>query len=130
MLSSDTRPAQTVLVAEDDRLVRELIVTRLDAEGYRLMQATAGDQALPLLQNGGVDVLVTDISMPGKLDGWALAEQARAIHPRIAVVYVSGRPPESGRQVSGSVFLRKPFPAQAIVRAVGHVTAQIDGAPT
>lgn len=129
MPSSRPRPAKTVLIAEDDRMVRELIVTRLGAEGYSLVEAAAGDQALPLLQGGDIDVLVTDISMPGKLDGWALAEQARAIHPRVAVVYVSGGPPEAARQVSGSVFLRKPFPAHAIVHAIGQVTAQPDDEP-
>lgn len=115
-----TNPAgATILVAEDDPFLRELIVAQLRAHGYRVIEAESGDQALPLLQGGGIDALVTDISMPGELDGWGLAENARLNCPDIAVVYASsGAKADTARQVSGSLYVRKPFHPDAIIEAI------------
>ena len=123
-------PVLTVLFAEDDPLLRDLISTRLGAERYRVIEATSGDEALPVLQAGGIDVLVTDISMPGALDGWELAEEARRMEPRIAIVYSSSGPVNAARQVSGSLYLRKPYHPDAIVAAIRHVRQHIDGDPS
>ena len=90
----------------------------LSVHRYRMIVASTGDEALPLLLAGGVDVLITDISMPGTLDGWALAERARLFDPDIPVIYVSSRPTDAARQVSNSLHLRKPFHPDAIVTAI------------
>jgi two-component system, response regulator PdtaR len=113
----------TILLAEDDAWVQELISAKLRANGYRVIVADRGDDALLLLRTGGVDVLVTDIAMPGALDGWALGEQARLMHPTLAVVYVSSRPAVAARQVSHSLYLQKPFRPDAIIAAIRHVTS-------
>jgi two-component system, response regulator PdtaR len=114
----------TILVTEDDPWMQELIGAKLRAHRYRVIEAASGDHALPVLQAGGVDVLVTDISMPGTLDGWALGEQARLLHPTIVVVYVSSRPAGAARQVSQSLFLQKPFRPDAIIAAIRHLTSK------
>lgn len=118
-----TNPAgATILVAEDDPFLRELVAARLRAHGFQVIEAESGDHALPLLQGGGIDALVTDISMPGDLDGWGLAEQARRNSPDIAVVYASsGLQPDTARQVSGSLYVRKPFHPDAIIEAIRQV---------
>jgi two-component system, response regulator PdtaR len=113
----------TILVTEDDPWLQELISAKLRAHRYRVIEAASGDHAVPVLQAGGIDVLVTDIVMPGALDGWALGEQARFMHPTIAVVYVSSRPAVAARQVSHSLYLRKPFHPHALITAIRHLTS-------
>ena len=119
----------TVLVAEDDVFLREMIAAMLGLHGYRVILAAGGKEALALLEQGGIDALVTDIVMPGGPDGWALAEQARAIDPAIAVVYSSSRPADMTRQVAGSLYLRKPYPPDALVDAIRQLAPRhSDGA--
>jgi CheY-like chemotaxis protein len=124
----DTDPKNlTVLLAEDDPFLREAIGSGLQACGFTVMEAVTGDHALPVLETGGIDVLVTDISMPGELDGWSLAERALDIHPDIAVVYMSSGPEIAARRIARSLFLRKPFHPDAIVSAIRKVVSQRDG---
>jgi DNA-binding response OmpR family regulator len=113
----------TILVTEDDPWMQEMISAKLRAHRYRVIEAASGDDALLLLRTGGIDVLVTDIAMPGALDGWALGEQARLMHPTLAVVYVSSRPAVAARQVSHSLYLQKPFHPDAIIAAIRHLTS-------
>ena len=115
--------SQTVLLAEDDPFMCELTSAWLQAHGYRVIESVSGDLALPVLQAGGVDVLVTDIAMPGALDGWALAVRARTLHPQIVVVYLSSRPAIAARQVRHSLYLQKPFHPDAIVAAIRQLTS-------
>lgn len=118
-----------ILVAEDDVFLREMIAALLAIHGYRVVVAADGKEALALLQPGGIDALVTDIVMPGGPDGWALAEQARAIDPGIAVVYSSSGPADPARQVAGSLYLRKPYPPDAVVTAIRRLAPwRSDGA--
>lgn len=107
--------------------MREAIGSSLQASGLQVMEAESGDRAWPILQAGGIDVLVTDISMPGALDGWSLAERALDIQPDIAVVYMSSGPEVAARRIARSLFLRKPFHPDAIVRAIRRITSQGDG---
>jgi CheY-like chemotaxis protein len=124
----DTDPKiLTVLLAEDDPFVREALRFSLQACGISVREAESGDHAWPILETGGIDVLVTDISMPGALNGWSLAERALAIHPDLAIVYISSGPENSARRVARSQFLRKPFHPDAIVSAVREAASQRDG---
>src|SRR5260221_5935377 len=86
-------PEKTVLVVDDDREVREVALAVLEAAGYRVIEAASGDEAYRLLQAHPdllVDVLFTDIVMPGRLDGIDLAGAARGLRPRLAVLYATG----------------------------------------
>ena len=121
----DTDPKSlTVLLAEDDPFVRGAIGSGLQADGFSVMEAESGDHAWPMIEAGGFDVLVTDITMPGELNGWLLAEQALAVHPGIAVVYISSGPENAARRVDRSLFLRKPFHPDTIVIAVREAASQ------
>lgn len=84
---------KTVLVVEDDRDVREIAVAVLEAEGYRIIEAANGDDALHLLlaePELHVDVLFTDVVMPGRLDGIDLANRVRRLRPGMLVLYATG----------------------------------------
>jgi CheY-like chemotaxis protein len=84
---------KTVLVVEDDRDVREVALAVLDDAGYRVLEAVNGDEALRLLMahpDLRIDVLFTDVVMPGRLDGIDLASAACAIRPDLRVLYATG----------------------------------------
>jgi CheY-like chemotaxis protein len=84
---------QTVLVVEDDREVREIALAVIEAAGFRVLEAASGDEAYRLLlahPDLRVDVLFTDVVMPGRLDGVDLANLARSLRPGLHVLFATG----------------------------------------
>ena len=82
-----------ILVVDDDQLIRDVTLRRLTSLGYRAIAAATGAEALEALASGAdVDLLLTDIRMPGGLHGPALAREARRLRPLIKVLLVSGAP--------------------------------------
>jgi DNA-binding response OmpR family regulator len=84
-----TSPA-VVLVVDDDDFMREITTDVLIGLGYEVLQAADGDAALKELSNGGIiDILLTDLVMNG-MNGRELAHRARALHPMIPILFISG----------------------------------------
>jgi CheY-like chemotaxis protein len=107
-----------VLVVEDEWLVRMEIAEALDARGWNVVEASTGEAAIALLAgNSPIDLVVTDVRLPGAVSGWEVAEAFRAANSEVAVIYCSGNSTNSARQVSGSVFLTKPFRTEALLAA-------------
>ena len=105
---------QRILVVEDDELVREYAVGQLTRMGYRVLSAANGEEALTLLeQDASIDLLFTDVVMPGSINGPRLVELARAINPSIKVLYTSGYTENAiihhGRLDPGVILLSKPY---------------------
>ena len=107
-----TSGLRRILVVEDDALVRQLATEMLRELGYRVSEASNAEQALRLMKNdpampeGAVDLLLTDIMLPGALDGRALATLVRKISPGTRVLYMSGdaegvMPPDLQHTVTG-----------------------------
>jgi two-component system, response regulator PdtaR len=124
--------AITVLVVEDEFLIRSLVADYLSDSGFDVHEAESGDEALDYLKSGAaVDVLFTDIELPGSLNGVKLAECARKMRPELPVVYASGGPRTCGvgERVPRGRFLPKPYdPAEvctllAKLAGPGHVRA-------
>ncbi|MGF1625704.1 MAG: ATP-binding protein [Alphaproteobacteria bacterium] len=98
------RPGERVLVVEDEATVRDVVVAQLKMLGYQVGAASNGAEATAVLESDpGFDLLLTDLVMPAGVSGWTLGDRARALHPAIKVVYMSGyragadgRPPEPG----------------------------------
>lgn len=111
-------PPVRVLVVEDDPLVRELVVEALREEGYEVIHAANGEQALAWCKRRIADVLVTDIKLPGEVDGWQIAELCREHDPGLRVIYATGFSPVEARPVPGSLTLQKPCQPDRIVKAV------------
>ncbi len=109
-------PGPTILVVEDDPLVRSMIVWELRDAGYAVLEAT-GEAALAVLRQGRVDLLFTDIRLSAGLDGWSVAEEARALHPGLPVIYATGYTVEQPRVVPGGIFLHKPYRPSAVIDA-------------
>ena len=105
---------ETVLIAEDDPFVRSYAVASLENLGYRVVEAVDGREALAkLAADGEVDLLFTDVVMPGGINGWELAERARTLRPGLKVLLTSGYALETlaerGRLPSGALILNKPY---------------------
>jgi DNA-binding NtrC family response regulator len=110
---------KSVLVVEDEVLVGEMISATLADDGFDVHVSADARDALRYLRSGRrVDVLFTDIDLPGDMDGGGLARCARELIPDLPVVYASGK--SSGirhvAKVPGSIFLQKPYdPMEASV---------------
>ncbi len=124
-------PSSTLLLVDDEELVRELMSETLRQRGYRVLEASSAREAIELSIrfSGEVDMLVTDISMPGD-DGFRLAKQLREQRPGVRVLFLSGffsepalaaRPGEAAPE-----FLQKPFLPEALLDKVSSMLA---GAP-
>jgi DNA-binding response OmpR family regulator len=108
-----------VLLLEDDPLVLMMLSLELQAEGFEVIQAETAREAVGLL-GGAPDVLVCDLDLRDRHDGYDLACIARAHSPAMAVLYTSGvaRPEFAARKVAGGVLAAKPLLPQEIARRV------------
>lgn len=114
----------TVLVVEDEFLVRITVAEFLRDEGFDVIEAGNADQALTMLKNGAkIDVLFTDVRMPGSIDGCELARRARTHWPTMPVILTSGYSEEllTARSACEDIVIPKPYRPQAIVTTIKAV---------
>ncbi|HYD99480.1 MAG TPA: CHASE3 domain-containing protein [Alphaproteobacteria bacterium] len=114
---------ETILVAEDNDDVRGFAVQILEDLGYAVLQAPTGDLALEMIEAGApVDLLFTDVIMPGRIRGGELAMRARALRPGLPVLFTSGFTDnailQDGRLDEGCHFLGKPYRPAEVARKV------------
>ncbi|CCE06221.1 PAS sensor protein (modular protein) [Bradyrhizobium sp. STM 3843] len=126
------RGSETILVVEDDPLVRNNVVLQLKSLGYRTMTAANGPEALALLAEGeSFDVLFTDMVMPGGMNGRELAAAVRRQRPEVAVLYMSGYPQaamtDDGRLEPGITLISKPYRPLELARLIREVLAARTG---
>ena len=114
----------TILLVEDDPAVRSVARQVLAREGYRVLEARHGEEALRRAHDAGadgIDILVSDVMMPG-MGGGALAQALRATRPNLPVLFVSGYTDDevarTRLEASGYHFLPKPFSVDALLQAV------------
>jgi len=117
--------SETVLLAEDEQSVRELVRETLEAKGYKILECESGEAALHIAAGhvGTIDMLITDLVMPG-MSGGELAKRLRAVRPGIKVLYLSGYTEEviaPSMLQPGCAFLQKPFTLQVLARKVRDV---------
>ena len=113
-----------VLVVEDEYLIRLTLVEALSDEGYTVDEAESGDAALPIITGGpAIDMLLTDIQLPGTLDGRRLAEQARQHVPGLPVLFMTGRPDPTAEAGAGpnDRYIAKPYTLSDICKAVASL---------
>jgi CheY-like chemotaxis protein len=118
----DVRGAQEiVLVVEDDRLVRSYVLTQIESLGYTTLSANNGSEALAVLDSGApVDLLFTDVIMPGAMNGRELATEAQKRRPGLRVLFTSGYTEnaidQDGKLEQGILFLGKPYSRALLAR--------------
>ena len=88
--SAPLRGTETILVVEDNDLVRKSVVRQLRRLGYTVIEAPGGEAAVARLREGRVDLIFTDIVMPSGMDGPELAARAETIQPGVAILFTSG----------------------------------------
>jgi CheY-like chemotaxis protein len=118
--------AETILVVEDEQMVRQLATRVLHQLGYTVLEAADGMEALRVAQRHGgrIDLLLTDMVMP-QMNGNVLAERLRAVHPRLKVLFISGYSDDMlGQQrlvERKDALLQKPFTPALLARTVRDV---------
>jgi CheY-like chemotaxis protein len=119
---------ETVLVVEDDAMVRDFVVQQLRQLGYRTRLAGNGREALAALDDGsGIDLLLTDVILPGALTGKQVADTAQRRRPDLKVLFMSGYTENAivhhGRLDPGVLLLSKPFRAGDLAQMVRRAIA-------
>jgi PAS domain S-box-containing protein len=115
---------ETILLVEDDELVRRQIVSRMREWGYTVLDAASGPRALEIWasRRAEIDLVVTDIIMPEGMTGTQLAEQLRADRPSLPILYTSGyaadQQPSDEPFVIGFNYLEKPYSPADLARAI------------
>ena len=126
--------SETILVVEDDSDVRETAISMLSELGYRIVEAASAAEALSVLERDDphIDLLFTDVMMPGGMRGTQLAVKAREIHPSLKVLYATGFTATGilRREVlsRGSDLLGKPYTAEGLAATVRQVLDMEDPA--
>lgn len=126
--------SETILVVEDDDDVRATSVALLRDLGYRVFEATNADNALVILQSGlNIDLLFTDVVMPGKLRSPDLAQQARQRLPHLKVLFTSGYTQNAivhaGRLDDGVELIAKPFTIEALATKIRRILGTTSASP-
>jgi two-component system, cell cycle sensor histidine kinase and response regulator CckA len=122
-LDGAPRGNETILVAEDEPMLRQLVVRILESAGYQVLQASDGREALGLCETheGVIHLLVTDLVMP-EMGGRELAEYAATLRPDLLTLYSSGYTDDGivqgGRLEPGLPFIQKPFVASELLARV------------
>ncbi len=118
-----------VLLVEDEPLAREDMVETLSIAGFEVTATCTGDEAAILLADQDrFDLLLTDIVMPGSIDGIGLAEHAREVHPGLPLLFISGRADHARRMTALSQpvqFIPKPYDPLALIRTIDTLVATV-----
>ncbi|MCD6360564.1 MAG: response regulator, partial [Armatimonadetes bacterium] len=117
---------ETILVVEDEELVRDLVVSLVSGAGYEVLVARNGDEALKICEEreGAIDLMLTDVIMPG-MDGAELAAEMSRRCPRMKVIYLSGYTANTiadrGVLEPGVHLIQKPFDADELINTIRDV---------
>jgi PAS domain S-box-containing protein len=128
--NGETRGTGTVLIAEDEQALRELVGARMRAEGYEVLEAENGEEALAIAgrYKGDIQLLLTDVIMP-KLRGPELASRLRLRYPGMKVIYMSGYTEsalvQDGMLERNTVLLQKPFTVKKILEVIRQMSVNV-----
>jgi len=114
---------ETILLVDDEPALLELVREMLEAQGYRVLQATSGEQALDILKQQSVDILFSDVIMPG-MDGFQLAKIVQEKHPGVKIQFASGYTDdlatESDQQLLNNM-VYKPYNKEALLQSIHNL---------
>jgi CheY-like chemotaxis protein len=117
---------ETILLVEDEEMVRNLVLEVLKSSGYQVLAADCGEAALSICKNYSepIHLLITDVVMPG-ISGPAIRDQVVELHPDIKVLFMSGYTDaavaSTGIMESGAAFIEKPFSPDKLTRKIREI---------
>jgi len=125
---SRPEPDETVLVIDDEPTLRMLMGEVLEDAGYRVLEAPDGNAGLTILQSAArIDLLITDVRLPGILNGREVAKAARVARPTLPVLFITGYAEitaiAEGRLEAGMQVLTKPFTIDALGLKIRQIIA-------
>jgi CheY-like chemotaxis protein len=121
--ASRVAKSPVVLIVEDEVLIRMLLSDVLRHAGCEVVEAANADEAFAVLTSAPEpDILITDVKMPGNVDGFALAAFVRRAKPDLKVIITSGHAGPDGAVGLADAFLTKPYELDAIVGQVRTLT--------
>jgi PAS domain S-box-containing protein len=117
--------SETLLLVEDQADLRLLLRRILQTQGYTVLEAASGEEAIALATDRhDIDLLITDIIMPG-MRGWELSQKLSVLHPKLKVLYISGHTDtdliSEGALLDGGIFLEKPFKPEVLLSKVREI---------
>lgn len=108
-----------ILVVEDELLIRLMLSDGLRAKGYHVIEACNADEALLVLETAIPDLIISDVRMPGSLDGMALLKLVRETLPKLPVIITSGHLQSNVAFADGATqFIGKPYSMDVVIEAV------------
>ncbi len=120
---------KTILVVEDDKRLNEMITDNLDEEGYRVLCAYDGDEAIDIFDENKVDLVLIDIMMP-KIDGWSVCRRLRK-QSDVIIVIISARSTEDdklqGYELGADDYVVKPFSPMVLVAKIKTLFNRFNG---
>jgi CheY-like chemotaxis protein len=116
----------SILLVEDEPLTREVTARYLEQAGFAVLCAETGEEALAILRRLGsaIDWLLTDIKLPGCVDGWVVGAEFHLRYPLRPVVYASAAAPRRPAQPAGSMYVAKPYSPARIVELFQRLAAE------
>ncbi len=116
----------TILIVEDEVLIRMSSAATLEDAGFRVLEAGNSAEAVQILMaNKDIDVLMTDVCLPGEMDGLGLVALVHRVHPDIRAIVVSGNTSAEDACTAGAIgYLKKPYMAHSLVRAMNDLIAR------
>lgn len=124
------RGSERILVVEDDNDLREIPASILSDQGYEVIEASNGDEAIKCLQGQQFDLLFTDVVLPGGMNGVEIADQAKLIQPDIKVLYTSGYAEDTVAQMSEMkpdvTLIHKPYHREQLLGKVRNILDGVD----
>jgi DNA-binding NtrC family response regulator len=120
LLAPITDWTPTILVVEDEFLIRAMLSDYLQEFGFKILEGSTADEAIAIIENIDVqiDLVLTDVRMPGSMDGFGLAQWVRANRPNMHVILTSGdaKKADAAKKLCENAFLfEKPYDLEAVV---------------
>jgi CheY-like chemotaxis protein len=117
---TDTGGGESILIVEDEALIRYDLVDFFEDHGFRVFDAESADQAIAILErHSEVRIVLTDVQMPGSMDGIRLAHHIRDRYPPTFLIVASGAiRPTANDLPPGTLFFPKPFDPRTVLQAI------------
>ncbi len=113
-----------ILVVEDDQVQKKQIIRCLKGEGFQILAASSGEEALDILKEQKIHLILTDRKMPG-IDGDALLHHVRSFYPQIPVTIVTAFP-EGVEELAPDAVLVKPYSADQLLKIVRDILERLE----